>query len=379
MRRATTPAALALTLVLACFAPAGGAQDASRGAITIGAGGDLLLQPRVVSAARAALDGFDRIVGPVRIMAPSEDIAFANLESPLSEEIAVTSGSPPTLGAPPEFAASIARAGIDVISVANNHAWDQGARGAALTLSALREAGVGAIGAGLTEEDAIAPLVVRRGRVRVAFVAVTNRVNAGPGDAEPRARIATWDDARVASALEAARRVADVVVVSIHWSHDFWESPREEERTRARFLVDHGADVVLAHGPHVLHPVERLVSSRGDAVCAYSLGNLVSNQGFAYRVGHEGSGHEATWRPDARDGAWLRLHVSVDGQHISIGAIEAVPLFTYNNFYERDSDVEAHEDIYVQRLADVSDLALRAERHAAIAAALGPQVSLVDR
>jgi poly-gamma-glutamate synthesis protein (capsule biosynthesis protein) len=204
-------------------------------------------------------------------------------------------------------------------------------------------------------------------------------VNAGPGHDDPQARIATWDEARVAQALAAARRVADVVVVSIHWSHDFWQAPRSEERDRARFLVENGADVVLGHGPHVLHPVERLMSPRGQALCAYSLGNLVSNQGFAYRVGHDGLGHEATWRPDSRDGAWLRVGLRLEGGRIAIDAVEAVPLFTYNNFFARDADLEPAEDIRVQRLADVDDPMLRAERRATIAAALGPAVTLVER
>ena len=56
-----------------------------------------------------------------------------------------------------------------------------------------------------------------------------------------------------------------------------------------------------------------------------------------------------------------------------------MPLFTYNNFFERDADIEEHEDIRVQRLADVPDAALRAERRDAIARALGPAVTLVDR
>ncbi len=347
--------------------------------VTIGAGGDLLLQPRVVSAGRAAVDGFDRVLSPLRVMAPGDVVAFANLESPLSEEIPVFSGSPPTLGAPPDVAAALARAGIDVVSLANNHAWDQGARGAALTREALRRAGVHAIGAGPTTADALAPVVVVQSGVRVAFVAVTNRVNAGPGHAEPRAMIATWDEAGIESALAAARAEADVVVVSIHWSHDFRPEPRSEERDRARFLIDHGADVVLAHGPHVLHPIERTSSPRGEALCAYSLGNLVSNQGFAYRTGHEGLGPEATWRPDARDGAWVRIRVRVEGAHISVDSVEAVPLFTYNNYFAREADQEPFEDIRVQRLADVDDPALARARRAAIAAALGAEVSFVER
>lgn len=358
--------------------PAARAQAHAR-AVTIGASGDLLLQPRVVSAGRAAVEGFDRVLSPIRVMAPGDIVAFANLESPLSEELPVFSGSPPTLGAPPEVASALARAGIDVVSLANNHAWDQGARGAALTRDALRRAGVQAIGAGETIDDALAPVVLARHGVRVAFVGVTHRVNAGPGHAEPRAMIATWDEDRIASALARARAEADVVVVSIHWSHDFRTEPRSEEREHARFLVAHGADVILAHGPHVLHPIERLPSPRGEALCAYSLGNLVSNQGFTYRTGHEGVGHEATWRPDTRDGAWLRVRVSVGEGRVTIAGLEAVPLFTYNNYFAREDDLEPVEDIRVQRLADVDDPALAAERRAAIASALGPEVELVAR
>lgn len=382
-RAGSKRAGVALAIALGLGALSGTGQPAvhaqTRRLVTIGASGDLLLQPRVVSAGRAAIDGFDRVLSPIRVMAPDDVVAFANLEAPLSEELPVFSGSPPTLGAPADVAGSIARAGIDVVSLANNHAWDQGARGAALTQQALVQAGVRTIGAGATADEALAPAIFERHGVRVAFVGVTQRVNAGPGHAEPRAMIATWDEARIESALARARDEADVVVVSIHWSHDFRPEPRTEERELARFLVAHGADVILAHGPHVLHPIERLPSPRGDALCAYSLGNLVSNQGFAYRTGHAGAGHEATWRPDTRDGAWLRVRLRVGEGHVAIDGLEAVPLFTYNNYFAREADEEPVEDIRVQRLADVDDAALAAERRDAIARALGREVELVER
>ncbi len=367
----------ALALALACLALPLRAQ---RAPVVVAAGGDVLAHIRVVEAARA--HGFDHVLSGLSPLIRASDAAFANLETPLSEERPVVSGSPPILGAPPTLARALADAGIDVLSVANNHAWDQWARGTARTLAAVREAGMGAIGAGPSLDDAFAPFVLERGGTRIAFVAVTERVNSGPGRSPPEALVARWtDDALVAAALERARRAADVVVVSIHWSHDFVTRPNGAQRRRAAFLVEHGADVILGHGPHVLHEVARLPSPRGDAICAYSLGNLLSNQGLRHRVGRGPipGAHPATWLPTTRDGAWLRIELQAADGRVTLGRVEAVPLFTANNFWDTVADRRLAPDIAVQPLALAPDPALQAERRPIIAATLGPVVSLVDR
>jgi poly-gamma-glutamate capsule biosynthesis protein CapA/YwtB (metallophosphatase superfamily) len=377
--------ALSVVLALLAAAPRLGAQVTRAQAggprsVTIAGGGDVLAHIRVVAAARAG--SWDRVLEGVREVVRESDVAFANLETPLSEERPVESGSPPILGAPPELATGLAAAGIDVLSIANNHAWDQWARGAERTVAAVRAAHMGAIGAGPTLEDAFAPYVIERSGLRVAFVGITERVNAGPGHSPPEALIARWDDdARVAAAIERARAEADVVVVSIHWSHDFVERPNGRQRQRARLLVDHGADVILGHGPHVLHAVERMSSPRGEAICAYSLGNLVSNQGLRYRVGRRAAAgaHIATWLPTSRDGAWLRVEVTSTAGRIAIGRVEAVPLFTFNNFWDTERQRGLSPDIRVQRLAAVTEAPLRAERRPIIATTLTDTVTLVDR
>lgn len=374
---------LSLALAIASIAPLGASFAQTRaagGSVVIAGGGDVLAHIRVVRAARA--NGWDRVLAGLAEIVRESDAAFANLETPLSEERPVESGSPPILGAPPELATGLANAGIDVLSIANNHAWDQWARGAERSVAAVRAAHMGAIGAGPTLDDAFAPYVITRGSTRIAFVGITERVNAGPGHSPPEALIARWDDdARVAAAMERARAQADVVVVSIHWSHDFVERPNGRQRERARLLVDHGADVILGHGPHVLHLVERMSSPRGEALCAYSLGNLLSNQGNRYRVGRRAAAgaHIATWLPASRDGAWLRVEVTATNGRIAIGRVEAVPLFTLNNFWEMERDRTLEPDIAVQRLAAVTDVPLRDERRPIIGATLGSVVTLVDR
>lgn len=362
--------------------------DAVPGArsVVIGASGDLLAHVRVVSAGRAAAGGFVHVLGDLREIITPDEIAFLNLETPLSEERTPESGSPPVLGAPPEVAAAMRAVGIDVVSTANNHAYDQWMIGALRTLEALDAAGVGRAGAGADADAALAPWTFTTSSgVRVALVAVTERINGAPGRSHGAgATVAQWprghdEDRRIAAAVEAARAVADVVVVSIHWSHDFREIPFDVQRDRARFLVEHGADVILGTGPHVLQEVERLESPRGEAVCAYSLGNVVSNQGYRYRLGRrpDPGANIATWLAAARDGVWLRVELSVDDGRVTIPRLEGVPLFTHNNFWEREDDDALAEDIFVERLSSVEDEALRTARLEAIAEALGPAVTLV--
>ncbi len=175
------------------------------------------------------------------------DVRFVNLEAPFT-----TRG----LESDARFRVAPARAAwlkgrVDVVSLANNHALDQGEAGRDDTVRALAGVGVSAAWKGHDGE------VVRDGR-RVIVVA---RALA------PAAEL----DAETES-VEAVRAGAKrgVVIVSLHWGHTGSLLPTAAQRRLAARLVDAGAVAVLGHGPHTLQGIER----RGRAVIAYSLGNL---------------------------------------------------------------------------------------------------------
>ncbi|MCB9595414.1 MAG: CapA family protein [Sandaracinaceae bacterium] len=348
-------------------------------AVTIGASGDILCHLKVVRSAREHDDGFEHVFGRLRDVIGEQEVAFANLETPLSERIPPETGEPPVLGAPGAVAAALASAGIDAVSVANNHSYDQTAAGLGETLEALAAAHVGSAGAAETLDASPGPIVFERDGVRVAIVAFTERVNRGGAGAEQnRVWVARYDDDLARAALARARAAADVVVVSIHWSHDYIEQPLLTQRRRARLLVDAGADLIIGHGPHVLQEVERMESPRGEAVVAYSLGNLVSNQALRYWVGRRVPPdlHPAVIRPTLRDGAWLRTRFVVEDGRVRVERLEAVPLWTENNYIEvanRQADVL---DVHVAALSEASE-AVQAERRPVIEASLGPAVTLV--
>lgn len=345
--------------------------------VWIGASGDLLFHTRLLATAEAH-GGFDHVLSGLRDILSPEEIAFANLETPLSTDRAPMRGDPPRLGAPPEAARALARAGLDVLSVANNHVWDQRDLGLEDTLRAVHEAGMVAVGSAATEELAPGPALIERDGVRVAFVAWTDHIQGHPGTRNPAARVAMWERQAVRRALQAARAQADVVVASMHWGRGYRADHRSEQRAAAAYLVEHGADVVLGHGPHVLQPVERLPSPRGEALVAYSLGNLVSNQGYLYRRGRRERAELALREPATRDGVWLRVAVDVSGpDRVRIGSVDGVPLWTRNNHWELERRQAAHPDVRILPLASLEDEDLREERRRAIGTALGPAVRLV--
>lgn len=354
-----------------------GSHSASR-SVLIGASGDVLFHTRVVEV--ATRQGFEHVLSGLRDVISPQEIAFANLETPLSVDREPTRGDPPRLGAPPEAAEAMAAVGLDVLSVANNHAWDQRDHGMARTLEVLERTGIRPVGAARDEATAPGPIVVEQNGVRVAFVAFTVNLQGHPGRRRPVVRIATWDERRARQTLRRARALADVVVASMHWGLAYRHDDRSEQRSRARFLVRHGADVVLGHGPHVLQRVERVESPRGEAVVVYSLGNLVSNQGYRFRRGRRERGVEVPLRePATRDGVWLRVAVGLSADHqVRIERIEAVPLWTHNNWWDETRRRAGVPDVRVVPMRTLADDDLVAERRASIRAVLGDAVRLLD-
>jgi poly-gamma-glutamate synthesis protein (capsule biosynthesis protein) len=208
-------------------------------------------------------------VGPLLRTA---DVATVNLECTLSERGSPVPGKPFTFRAPPAALSAAARlAGLDVVSLANNHSLDFGREAFADTRRAAHTAGIATAGGGASLRDARRPAVLVRGGLRIAFLAYS--------DIEPPsffARAGTpgtapADPRHVAVDVRKAARRADLVVVWFHWGIERQTTPTARQAQLADAALSAGADVVLGAHPHVLQPVER----RGRRLVAWSLGNFV--------------------------------------------------------------------------------------------------------
>ena len=204
------------------------------------------------------------------------DITFGNLESPIAPDPKAAPDSAGIFTAPPAAAAALARAGFDVVSTANNHAWDGGPGAVEETMRQLTRAGVRFVGSGFGRDMAEQPVIVERRGWRVAFFALTRAWNPAPYAFHSHAGsqyIAWGDTARIYPAIREvkAHGRADLVVVSMHGGTEYVDTPPRHMQDLERGAVEAGADLVLAHHPHVLQPVvwykhKPIVQSLGNFV-----------------------------------------------------------------------------------------------------------------
>lgn len=314
------------------------ADSAPADAITLLAGGDVCLGKAL--GQELLRDPAHDPFAPFAALFASADVRFVNLESQLSDQGGETQHprQPLVFTGPPVGADVLARAGIDVVSLANNHMWDYGKPALFETFGHLERVGVAYAGAGRTRREAYAPVVVEHRGFRLAVLAVTAIWNQGPLWEHPaREFVAAADMYGVAAAVRAARKQPDIdaVVVSYHGGTEYLDAPLPQTRRLALAAIDAGADAFLGHHPHVLQGIEM---RRGRPIF-YSLGN------FIMKVKRTG--------PAAELGMLARLRLSRDAPPIAEicpvrrEGLGAVPLATD----PRRAETEA---AFIERLRHVS-------------------------
>ncbi len=261
--------------------------------------------------------GFSYPFAATREIVQSYDAAVANLEAPIT-----TSDTPSTrrpkkyvYKVHPDAVPEIKRAGIDVVTLANNHGVDYGNRGLADTLRHLDAGGILHVGAHMSEAGARRGVVLdtpggRLGilsymqnklhwRIRNLAFALDTRFRKWPGVARLGYRDLNVDIAQM-------KKLSDIVAVVVHWGENY--APVDEQQaTLGQACIDFGADIVIGHHPHWYQPV-RLY--RGRPII-YSLGNYAFGTPGHYKM---------------RFGMGAALHLQ--GGHID--AVELIPLLTQN-------------------------------------------------
>ncbi len=219
--------------------------------------------------ARAEARGFDHVFAALAPALGAADVGFANLEFPVGEPGWVSPGRAPGFYHDPEVPAALARAGVRVVSLANNHLMDCGRRGLDRTLEACAAAGLAAVGAGRTLDEACRParLEVAGRRVVVLAYATPSAHRARPD----RPGVAPLEPARMAADLLRWRGEADLLVVSVHWGSMYVDYPPPHLVELAGALARGGADLVLGHHPHVTQGFSRT----GAHLTLFSLGDVV--------------------------------------------------------------------------------------------------------
>lgn len=215
--------------------------------------------------------GYDYPFERTQAFLQQAQIVFGNLEGPLTDGGATETPKKYVFRSPPDMVApALARAGFNIVSLANNHSLDYGPQGLEDTRAALEKAGIHGVGAGRNLAEARTPVYMVKGGVTVAFLAYSltfpEEFWAGPD--KPGTAFGHEQDVR--ADVAAARQKADIVVVSFHWGQEGKTELRDYQVQLAHAAIDSGAGAVLGHHPHILQAVEHYK----DGVILYSLGNF---------------------------------------------------------------------------------------------------------
>ena len=255
--------------------------------VTIRAAGDVMMHDEQLRAAARPGEGYD-FSPQYDLIAESlsaADYTIANLET----TVGLYSDNPysgyPMFNAPPELLTALHDAGIDFVSMANNHILDRYFDGMLYTIDNVEAMGLDYGGANRSKEQKETPNIVEVGGVRLGMLCYAEHTNEMDVYSDPRAReygvnyIEGTDFAAEVRKLREAG--ADVVIAMLHWGDEYERWANSYQRSLAEELVAAGVDVILGGHPHVVQPagMRELTLADGtehEALIAFSLGNFNS-------------------------------------------------------------------------------------------------------
>ena len=234
----------------------------------------------LVAADWAPIRAFDSLVGhdpeaaygdllPVLRQA---DLRIVNCECALTRAVKPVWKSGAVFKGEPGHARGLTAVPFDVACLGNNHVLDYGVRGLRETLRLLTRLGIETVGAGLTENEAHAPLTMVRNGLTIHLVNLSEGEDltssrGGPG-------VVGWDIPRAIATIGRCKKAGGVVIAIAHCGLEYVPYPPPYVVAAFRAMVDAGADAVIGHHPHVPQGIEY----RAGRPIVYSLGNFLFYQ-----------------------------------------------------------------------------------------------------
>jgi poly-gamma-glutamate synthesis protein (capsule biosynthesis protein) len=239
------------------------------GALTLAFAGDVHFTGRTAPLLTNPAAAF----GPIKPVLEAADLTMLNLETAITDR-----GTPEPkqyhFRAPITAFSALGAAGVDVVTMANNHVLDYGQIGLDDTLDNGHRAGFPFVGIGKDAAEAYAPLYRTVKGVKIAFLAFSqvHELEYTWAARDNRAGVAmALDLARATGAVAAARKAADLVIVFNHWGQEGNSCPTSEQKTFAAKLAAAGADLIIGSHAHTLQGDGWI----GSTYVAYGLANFL--------------------------------------------------------------------------------------------------------
>lgn len=247
--------------------------------------GDILIHNSVYEDALVEKGKFDftKMFERVKPYLESADITIANSESIIGgQELGLSSY--PQFNSPYEVADALKDAGIDVVTMANNHTLDRGEEAILNATSYWNSLGVTYVGAAASKEDSETIKTITVNNIVFSFLGYTYGTN-GLKTAKGKEYLVNYiDEEKLEEDIIKAKSMSDVVIVNLHYGNEYSRMFNDYQEHIAQLASDSGADIIFAHHPHVLQPAKWYDGMNGNKTfVAHSLGNFISAQDELYR------------------------------------------------------------------------------------------------
>ncbi|WP_051538182.1 CapA family protein [Butyrivibrio proteoclasticus] len=255
---------------------------ASDDTVTIGFAGDILFDSEYAVGNAFKMNGYNAqgVIGDSLLeKMQAVDIMMVNNEFPYSYGGAPLAGKTYTFRADPVSAQILGQMGVDLVGLANNHAYDYGQQALLDTFSTLNDHGISYVGAGSNIDEASHPVYyITSNGMKVAIICATQieRLNTpdtkGATETSPGV-FRCLDDSLLLDRVREAREKNAYVVVFIHWGTESTTEIDYLQEQQAREIVDAGANIIIGAHPHILQKIDYI----NGVPVVYSLGNYIFN------------------------------------------------------------------------------------------------------
>lgn len=225
----------------------------------------------------------------------NSDITFINLETPLTHNCPKTQTGMIFCG-DQRNVEGLLYAGVDIASLANNHAGNYGASGVEETISLLNQKGILTTGVN-------GPLIKDVRGIKFAFLGYNDITTPQPG-------ISNVDEEKIKNEIADAKTRSNIVVVAYHWGVEYRNQPDARQKYLGHLSIDSGADLVIGNHPHWIQPVELYKNK----LITYAHGNFVFDQEWSQKTKEGVVGRYTFYDNTLIDVEYLPLQIDNYGQ-----------------------------------------------------------------
>ena len=252
--------------------------------ITITCWGDYMNHITQIRQAKATNYDFTDSFAVIKDIVGKSDLSIVNLETTIAKDESDMSGYP-------EFAThenvikALKDTGFDVLSTANNHAYDRRLKGIDRTIDTIEKYGLKRTGT-FKENESTNPLIVDVNGIKVGFFSYTQMLNGFENSMLNSGRdtaVNLINMGKIKKDVDYLKQNhADVIMCYLHWGEEYSDYPNSYQKNTFKKLSDMGVDLVIGSHPHTIQKSDVIENNGKKSYCVYSMGNLVSDQRESY-------------------------------------------------------------------------------------------------